>query len=187
MCPTTDTAALPLRGKVCGSEEMKSLLCFLGRTATYPSQCRSQIVCLVDLLVGCEPVRGLDSDCSNIYSRSQRPVRKGDGNQTSKLDFSHWTSQLRGQHLCPGFLPVCRLPLSLCLNAVGALRSPKVLGQGKCDKCWAAKGTWRADPGTALVGSNYNGYHVLGTYNYLYILPTSQLRSYSYYSRFIDQ
>lgn len=129
MCPTTGTAALPLRGKVCGSEEMKSLLCFLGRTATYPSQCRSQIVCLVDLLVGCEPVRGLDSDCSNIYSRSQRPVGKGDGNQTSKLDFSRWTSQLRGQHLWPGLLPVCRLPLSLCLKAVGALGAQRCLAK----------------------------------------------------------
>ena len=30
----TGTAALPLRGKVYGSEEVKSLLCFLGRAAT---------------------------------------------------------------------------------------------------------------------------------------------------------
>lgn len=89
--------------------------------------------------------------------------------------------------------PLPRLPAGLQTPSLvvpegsGSLRSPEVLGQGKCDKCWAAKGTWRADLGTALVGSNYNGYHVLSTYNYLYILPTSQLRSYSYYSHFIDQ
>ena len=42
----------------------------------------------------------------------------------------------------------------------GSPRSPKVLAQGKCDKCWAAKGTWQVDLGTALVGSNYNRCHV---------------------------
>lgn len=111
----------PSWGKACGLGGMTSLLCFLGRAATYPSQCRSQIVCPVNLFVGCEPARGLDSDCSNIYSRSQRPVGKGDGNQTSRPDLSHRTHQLRGQHLWPGFLTVCRLPLSLCPEAGGAL------------------------------------------------------------------
>ena len=119
--PKTGTAVLPLRGKVYGSEEMKSLLCFPGRIATYPSQCQSQIVCPVDLFVGCEPVRGVDSDRSNICSRSQRPVGKGDGNQTSRLDFSHWTRHLRGQNLWSGFLTIYRLPISLCLEAGGAL------------------------------------------------------------------
>ena len=121
MRPKTGTAVLPLRGKVYGSEEMKSLLCFPGRIATYPSQCQSQIVCPVDLFVGCEPVRGADSDRSNICSRSQRPVGKGDGNQTSRLDFSHWTRHLRGQNLWSGFLTIYRLPISLCLEAGGAL------------------------------------------------------------------
>lgn len=53
--------------------------------------------------------------------RSQRPVGKGDGNQTSRPDLSHRTHQLRGQHLWPGFLTVCRLPLSLCPEVGGAL------------------------------------------------------------------
>ena len=42
----------------------------------------------------------------------------------------------------------------------GSPRSLEVLAQGKCDKCWAAKGTWQADLGTALMGSNYNSCHV---------------------------
>lgn len=114
------TVALPLRGKACGLGRMKSLLCFPGRTASYPSQCRSQSVHPVNLSVGCEPVRGLGGDCPKIYSRSQRPVGKGDGNQTSRRDPGHWTSQLRGQHLWPDFLTICTLPLSLCLEAEGA-------------------------------------------------------------------
>lgn len=78
MCSPTGRAAFPLQRKACGLGGMQSLLCFLGRAATYPSQCQSQIVCPANLFVGCEPVRGLDSDCTNIYSRSQRPVGRGD-------------------------------------------------------------------------------------------------------------
>lgn len=98
MCSRTGTAALPIFGTR-PTIDRKSLLCFVGRTATYPSQCQSQIVCPVNLFVGREPLKGLDSDCSNIYPRSHRPVRKEDTIRQAGQVLSHWTSQLGGQHL----------------------------------------------------------------------------------------
>lgn len=99
--------------------ERKSLLCFLQRTATYPSQCQSQTVCPVNLSAGCEPVRGLDSDCSDIYPRSQRPVGKENAirqaGQVLATGPASWEGSTSGQ-----VSAICRLPLSLCLEAGGA-------------------------------------------------------------------
>ena len=139
-CDPRQTQQLPLWDKA--QRLTESHCSFVGRTATYPSRCRSQTVCPVNLFVGCEPVRGLDSDCSNIYSRSQRPVGKEDA------------IRYTGQVLASG--PPAGRAAGGNLGAHTALaKASEVLG---------CKGHV-TDLQTALLGSKNNGYHLLRMYH----------------------
>lgn len=73
-----------------------------------------------------------------------------------------WGGGCREQHLWPGFLTVCGLPLSLCLEAgaLGAQTGLAKVSQVTNVRLQRACGR-QADLGMALVGSNNNGYHFI--------------------------